>query len=251
MARPALLRRAAAWLVLLASLAGGAVAEPLVLAAASTARAVDAAIAASGVEALTSFAASGTLARQIEQGAPADLFISANPAWMDHLVDQGLVEAAAVRSLMSNRLVVIAPDGSETTAPDGLVAALGGGDFAMADPAVAPVGRYGQAALEALGLWPAVAPKLLPTRNTVATMAAVARGEAVLGLVYASDAAGVQGVEVLWQIPADSHPPIRYLIAPVASGADPEGAAALLAHFTGAEGQAAFADAGFLPVEGP
>lgn len=233
-------------------LAGAAQADPMLLAAASTGAALDAAIEQSGIAALTSYGASGLLARQIEQGAPADLFVSANPKWMGHLVDAGLVEGDAVRVLMSNRLVLIAPSGSQVT-PDTLAAALEGEVFAMADPETAPVGAYGKAALENLGLWAEVTPAFVPMRNTLATVAAVAQGEAALGLVYASDAAGQPGIAVVWQIPEDSHPPIRYLVAPVAQGDDPEGASALMAFLVSPAGQAVLAAQGFvtLPVTVP
>jgi molybdate transport system substrate-binding protein len=228
-------------------LAGAAQADPMLLAAASTGAALDAAIEQSGIAALTSYGASGLLARQIEQGAPADLFVSANPKWMGHLVEAGLVEGDAVRVLMSNRLVLIAPSGSQVS-PDTLAAALEGEVFAMADPETAPVGAYGKAALESLGLWDEVAPAFVPMRNTLATVAAVAQGEAALGLVYASDAAGQPGIAVVWQIPEDSHPPIRYLVAPVAQGDDPEGASALMAFLVSPAGQAVLAAQGFVTL---
>lgn len=228
-------------------LAGAAQADPMLLAAASTGAALDAAIEQSGIAALTSYGASGLLARQIEQGAPADLFVSANPKWMGHLVEAGLVAGDAVRVLMSNRLVLIAPSGSRVT-PDTLAAALEGEVFAMADPETAPVGAYGKAALENLGLWDEVTPAFVPMRNTLATVAAVAQGEAALGLVYASDAAGQPGIAVVWQIPEDSHPPIRYLVAPVAQGDDPEGASALMAFLVSPAGQAVLAAQGFVTL---
>lgn len=226
-------------------------AEPLVFAAASTARAMEDAMAQGGIAATMSFAASGTIARQIEQGAPADLFISANPRWMTHLVEIGLVDAASVVTLMSNALVLIAPEGAAPLPPeDALDAHLQGEVFVMADPGVAPVGRYGQQALESLGLWAAVSDKLVPTRNTLATVAAVAQGEAALGLVYASDARDVPGITVVATLPSASHAPIRYLAAPLSQGADAEGGGALLAYLLSAPAQAVFAAHGFLPVEG-
>lgn len=234
-------------LVLLAH--GPLAAEPMLLAAASTGRAIDAVLAESGLAAVTSYGASGILARQIEQGAPTDLFLSANPKWMAHLVEAGLVDEGQVTILMSNRLVLIAPAGSEPVAPEALAACLDGEVFAMADPASAPVGAYGRSALEALGLWDAVEPRFVPVRNTLATVMAVSRGEAALGLVYASDAADQPGVEVVWSVPADSHPEIRYLLAPVAQGEDPDGAAALQSYLQSPEGRAVLARFGFLAVE--
>ena len=224
--------------------AGLAAAEPVVLAAASTGRALDAALARNALPAVTSYGASGMLARQIEQGAPADLFVSANPKWMQHLVDIGLVHTDQVSVLMSNSLVLIAPPGAAPLGPGDIAARLDGEVFAMADPDTAPVGAYGKAALDQLGLWADIAPRLVPMRNTLATVAAVARGEAALGLVYASDAAG-QPVTVVWDVPPDSHPPIRYLIAPVTQGEDAAGADALLAYLLG-EGRGVLAQHGFL-----
>jgi len=230
------------------TLPGAALADPMLLAAASTGRALDAALAESGLPAITSYAASGVLARQIEQGGSTDLFLSANPRWMNHLVEAGLIEADSVSVLMSNSLVLIAPEGAGGLTPEGIAARLEGDSFVMADPQSAPVGAYGQAALESLGLWPAIEPSFVPMRNTVAAVTAVARGEAALGLVYASDAAGVAGVSVVWDIPSDAHPPIRYLIAPVMQGDDPEGAAALLDYLQSPEGGAVLAAHGFLAV---
>lgn len=237
-------------LILALLIASGARAETTVLAAASTSGAVAAAIAASGVEAVTSFGASGTLARQIEQGAPADLFISANPKWMDYLVDAGLVEADSVQVLMSNSLVLIAPEGSGPVTPEALAGRIDGENFVMADPESAPVGAYGKAALETLGLWEAVAPAFVPMRNTLAAVAAVQSGEAALRLVYASDVIGRDGIEVAWPIPGDSHPPIRYLVAPVAGGEGADGAETLCAYLQSDAGRAILAGYGFLPVAG-
>ncbi|MEO1677804.1 MAG: molybdate ABC transporter substrate-binding protein [Pseudomonadota bacterium] len=225
-----------------------AAAEPMILAAASTGRAIDAALAESTLEAATSYGASGILARQIEQGAPADLFISANPKWMQHLVETGFVDAAAVTVLMSNRLVLIAPEPAPPLALESLAQRIEGGLFAMADPETAPVGAYGKAALETLGAWETVAPALVPMRNTLATVAAVAAGEADLGLVYASDASGVPGVAVVYAVPATAHPPIRYLMAPLAQGDDAAGAAQVIDYLLSAEGRAVLSEFGFLVV---
>lgn len=227
-----------------------ALADPTVFAAASTGRALDAAIAASGQSVITSYGASGTLARQVEQGAPVDLYLSANPKWMAYLVDAGVVRQEEVVILMSNNLVLIAPEGAGPFDPDHIADYLKDGLFAMGDPEVAPVGKYGQAALTQLGLWDQVAPALVPTRNTTATVAAVASQDAALGLVYASDAAAQAGIEVVWSIPADSHPPISYLIAPVAQGDDLEGANTFLGYLQSDAGQAILSNAGFLVREG-
>ncbi|MCA0920167.1 molybdate ABC transporter substrate-binding protein [Pseudooceanicola nanhaiensis] len=245
-----MIRTLLATLLLALTAQAPAQAEPMLLAAASTGKALDAALAEGGTPALTSYGASGMLARQIEQGAPADVFLSANPKWMRYLVEAGLVRDEDVVTLMSNRLVLIAPAGAAPLQPEAMAARLEGEHFAMADPQTAPVGAYGKAALESLGLWGAAGAALVPMRNTLATVAAVASGEAALGLVYASDAAGQPGVTVVWTVPEDSHPPIRYLIAPVAQGEDPEGGAALIAYLAGPEGAAVLARFGFLPPEG-
>ena len=150
----------AALLVATPALATPALADPTVFAAASTGRALDAAIAASGQSVITSYGASGTLARQVEQGAPVDLYLSANPKWMAFLVDAGIVRQEDVVVLMSNNLVLIAPEGAGPFDPDHIADFLGDGLFAMGDPDVAPVGRYGQAALTSLGLWDQVATAL-------------------------------------------------------------------------------------------
>jgi molybdate transport system substrate-binding protein len=171
-----------------------------------------------------SFAASSTLARQIEQGAPAQIFISADEAWMDHLASRGLVEPATRRIIASNRLVVVrggAPTAAEPP-EDGpsLRAALAIGQagerVATGDPAHVPAGRYAQAALASLGLWEAVAPRLVRADNVRSALAFVERGEAAAGIVYATDAAGSRSVAIAARFPARSHPAIRYPAALVA-----------------------------------
>lgn len=237
----------AAWAALATSPAG---AEPLVLAAASTARAMDAVIEASGIDAVLSYGPSGTLARQIAAGAPADLYLSANPEWMAFLVEDGLIAPSAVEVLLSNALVLIVPAGAPPLRLEAqaLSAALGGERWAMAAPATAPVGAYGQAALEALGLWATLAPYHVPTRNTLVTVATVERGEAAFGLVYRSDALDVPGVTVGAAIPADVHPPIAYPAAPLASGNDPEGGARLMRFLLSDEARVLFERHGFRVV---
>jgi len=220
-------------------------AEPVVLAAASTNRALAYALEQSGVKAVTSYAASGVLARQIELGAPADLFVSANPKWMAHLVGKGLIDDASVRVLMSNGLVLIAPPLAPAWAEVSLATRLEDETFAMADPATAPVGAYGKEALTELGLWGIVNPRLVPMANTMATVSAVAAGEAQLGLVYASDAVG-QPVQILWDIPPKTHSEIRYLIAPVPQGEDTAAAQTLLDYLSSDAGRMDLASHGFL-----
>jgi molybdate transport system substrate-binding protein len=161
-----------------------------------------------------SFAGSSALARQVEAGAPADLFISADEAWMDHIDQRGLLASGSRRVIAGNRLVLIAPLDSPVTLRIAkgfpLARALGAGRLAMADPAAVPAGRYGRAALEALGVWAVVDPRVVRSENVRAALALVERGEAPLGIVYATDAAASRKVRVVGVFPASSHPPIRY-----------------------------------------
>ena len=200
-----------------------------------------------------SFAASSTLARQIEQGAPAHVFVSADEAWMDYLVEHH-VDAASRRVLAGNRLVVVrrasAAPASVDESPQALRAALRGGaesgapdHVATGDPAHVPVGRYAQAALTRLGLWSEVAPRLVRADNVRSALIFVERGEAAAGIVYASDALIARGVQVVARFPRDSHPPIRYLAARV-SGA-PAAASELLDLLGGASAQPLWRAAGF------
>ena len=220
--------RLAALVAVVALLAGPARAaeadDVTLLAAASLAGAIDALVdayaATGGGRVRTAFASSGALARQIEFGAPADIFISANLAWMDYLTQRGLIEHASRRTLLGNRLVLIAPSDSRLTlaiVPDfALVEALGGGRLAIADPAHAPVGGYAKSALRALGVWTAVASRLARSQDARATLALVARGAAPLGIVYATDAAITDRVRVVDGFPPSSHPPIAYPAALIA-----------------------------------
>lgn len=204
--------------------------RPLVVfAAASLKNAIDDANALyrqqSGVVVQTSYAASSALARQIEAGAPADVFISADRAWMDYLAEKHLIRSASRADLVGNELVLIAPSRSAksvTIVRDfPLAAMLGDGRLALADPGAVPAGRYAKAALQTLGIWASVTGKLAPAENVRAALLLVARGESPLGIVYATDAAADSGVEVIGTFPADSHPPIIYPSAATASGDNP------------------------------
>lgn len=187
-----------------------------------------------------SFAATSALARQVEQGAPADLFVSADEEWMDTLDQQGLLRPGTRQDLLSNRLVLIAPRGGSVRS----LTDLGTGRLALADPASVPAGKYAKAALERLGQWGGVADKVVPAESVRAALVLVERGEAPLGIVYATDAKASDKVEVIETLPADSHPPIRYPAAVLAASRYPD-AAAFLVFLGSAEARAIFEKHGF------
>jgi molybdate transport system substrate-binding protein len=194
-----------------------------------------------------SFGASSAMARQIAQGAPADLFLSADQEWMDWLAQRRLVVAGTRRDLVANRLVLIAPRNSKValTIARGmpLAKALGGGRLAVADPAAVPAGRYARAALTHLKVWSSVEARLAPAENVRTALAYVARGEAPLGIVYATDARAEPRVRVVGTFPAASHPPIRY---PAALVRDTPAGRAMLTYLSGPEAMRLFAGQGFL-----
>jgi molybdate transport system substrate-binding protein len=176
-----------------------------------------------------SYAASSTLAKQIEASAPADVFISADLDWMDYLATRKLIKPDTRSNLLGNRIVLIAPVTSTvsvTVGPDfPLAKVLASGRLAMADPASVPAGKYGKAALEKLGVWTSVADKVAPAENVRAALILVARGEAALGIVYRTDAAAEKDVKIVGVFPASSHPPIIYPIAVTAASDNPAAAA--------------------------
>jgi molybdate transport system substrate-binding protein len=204
-----------------------------------------------GVDVKTSFASSSVLAKQIEAGAPAGVFVSADPEWMDYIAQRGLIKAGSRHDLLGNRLVLIAPADSQVALrlrPGAdLAAALGaGGRLATGDPDAVPAGRYARAALTKLGLWSQVGRRLVRAENVRAALEYVARGEAPLGIVYRTDALADQRVRIVDTFPANSHPPIIY---PVAVTAHAGPAAAQFAAFL--ESPAAlqiFARYGFEPL---
>ncbi len=161
-----------------------------------------------------SFAASSALARQIENGAPAALFLSADEEWMDYLAARKLIAADSRVSLLGNTLVLVVPADRPLNvriAPGfDLAKVLAGGKLSMADPDSVPAGKYGKAALEKLGAWAAVAPAVIRGDNVRAALAFVERGEAAAGIVYGSDAALTRRVTVAGVFPVGSHPPISY-----------------------------------------
>jgi molybdate transport system substrate-binding protein len=207
-----------------------AAADLLVFAAASLRNALDDADAAyqreTGTRIIVSYAASGALAKQIENGAPADLFFSADPAWMDYVEEQHLLKAGSRIDLLGNRLVLIAAQDSrlaiEIKPGLDLAALLGRDRLAIGDPASVPAGSYAKAALEKLGLWGALQGKLAPTSDVRAALILVSRGEAPLGIVYASDVTADPGVKIVAPFPPDSHPPIIYPLAVLAHSPKPE-----------------------------
>jgi len=217
---------------------------PVVLAASSLQEAlteVAGAWAAKGHPApVLSFAATSALARQAEQGAPADLFVAADEEWMDTLEKEGLLRAGSRADLLGNRLVLVARKGGAARS----LADLGDGRLALADPEAVPAGKYARAALERLGEWPAVEGRVASAENVRAALALVERGEAPLGIVYATDALASDKVEVVRTFPEDSHPPIRYPAAILAASRSPD-AAALRAFLASAEARAIFEKHGF------
>jgi molybdate transport system substrate-binding protein len=229
----------------------------LVFAAASLKTALDAIATQwrkeTGVQATISYAASSTLAKQIDNGAPADLFISADQDWMDYLQERKQVDPETRIDLLGNSLVLIAPADSParvTIAPGFPLAALiGDGHLAMADPGAVPAGRYAKAALTALGVWPAIAGRIAAAENVRAALLLVARGEAPLGIVYRTDAAAEPAVRVVGIFPPDSHPPIVYPMA-LTRAASP-GAPAFASYLRGAAARALFEAQGFRVLDRP
>lgn len=213
-----------------AAAAAAAPRPPLVLAAASLQESLTAAGAAWAARRharpILSFAGSSALARQIEAGAPADLFISADEQWMDEVQRKGLVKAGTRLSFLGNRLVLIAPvrsRGAMAIRPGfPLARALGSGRLAVADPDAVPAGKYAKAALTRLGVWAGVEPKLARAENVRAALAFVERGEAPYGVVYETDARASSKVRIVGRFPAGSHPPISYPLALLTSSASPE-----------------------------
>lgn len=201
----------------------------------------------SGVTLRIAYAASSTLARQIDAGAPADLFISADQEWMQHVDAQGHLQRDSQVVLLGNTLVLIAPADSPidlTLAPGmPLRAALGDGRLALADPSAVPAGRYARAALTTLGVWETVADRVAPADHVRAALALVSRGEAPLGIVYGSDAQADPKVRVVAAFPAGTHPPIRYPAA-LTRRAVPE-SAQVLALLQQDEATAIFVEHGF------
>lgn len=170
--------------------------------------------ASSGVPVKLSFAASSVLARQIEAGGKADVFVSADQQWMDYLQARGLIEAPSRTDLAGNRLVLIAPADSTVELKIGrgfrLAEALGHGRLSTGDPATVPVGRYAHSALVSLGVWDEIQDRLVRADNVRSAMMFVDRGEAPLGIVYTTDALADPAVRIVDTFPAETHGPITY-----------------------------------------
>lgn len=197
-----------------------------------------------------SFAASSALARQMEQGAPADLFMSADEEWMNYVQQRNLIVNDTRTSPLGNSLVLVAPtNGAQPvtiTRETNLLAMLGAnGRIATGDPAHVPVGRYAQAALTWMGQWDAIAPRLARADNVRAALLLVERGEAPYGIVYGTDAAASQGVRVVGTFPIASHTPVTYPFALTRRAADNAQARALLAFLTGPDARPVWQRFGF------
>lgn len=226
--------------------------EITVFAAASLKDALDKAAAdwssATGNTVTVSYGGTPQLARQIEQGAPADLFLSASSTWMDTLTGEKLIDRATRVDLWGNSIVLVSGDPkAQAVTIDGaldLPGLLGGGKLSMALVDSVPAGQYGKEALVSLGLWDRIAPSVAQSENVRVALALVARAEAPLGIVYATDAVAEPAVKVIGTFPQNSHKPITYPGAVTANAADPGDAVAFLS-WLGKEGQADFAAQGF------
>ena len=178
-----------------------------------------------GSKATISYAASSALAKQIEEGAPADMFISADLDWMKYLADKKLTKPETEVKLLGNRIVLVAPKDSKaetTIAPNfDLAGLVGDGKLAMANVESVPAGKYGKAALEKLGVWDGVSAKVAQAENVRAALKLVSTGEAAAGIVYQTDASAEPGVKVVGTFPEDSHPPIIYPVGLTAAIEEP------------------------------
>lgn len=252
------LRSLIAFAVLVGGMLGSAPAHaetkgPVVFAAASLKNALDKVSAGytdeTGKAVVISYAASGALARQIEQGAPADIFFSADLKWMDHLASGGHIAEGTRTDLLGNELVLIAASDStvafEPIPGADLAGLIGEGRIAIGEPRSVPAGAYAKASLESLGLWAAVEGKAAYVDKVTAVLTLVARGEAPLGIVYATDARTEPDVRVVATFPASSHPPIVYPVAQTTAAADPAEAEAFLAFLEGPTATEVFTAAGF------
>ena len=201
-----------------------------------------------GKHAVMSYAASSTLAKQIEQGAPAQIFISADLDWMDYAAQRNLIKPETRSNLLGNRIVLIVPKDKaqkvEIKPGFDLAKMLGDGRLAMANADSVPAGKYGKAALEKLGVWPSVSGSIAQAENVRAALLFVSRGEAPVGIVYQTDAAADPGVAIAGTFPENTHPPIIYPIA-LTAGAINTDAEAFLAYIKSAKAKPLFEAQGF------
>ncbi len=248
-------RLPSAFLLLFLALASGtALAQEriVVFAAASLKTALDGAAADyrahGGAEVAISYGGSLNLARQIAAGAPADVFASADERSMDEAAKAGAIRADSRVDLLGNRLVVVAPKDAPLDAlaldAEAFEQAIGSGKLATGEVATVPVGEYAKASLTRLGLWGVVEPRLAMTSDVRTALAFVARGEAALGIVYATDAAAEPAVKIVATFPDDSHPPILYPFA-LTAASDNAAAASFFSYLKSAAGRAFFARQGF------
>ncbi len=198
-------------------------------------------------EPVLSIAGTPTLARQVLNGAPADVFVSADEVWMDKLDHGGQIDPRSRVDIAGNRLVVVVPGGDATALPllpGPFAQRLGRGPLAIADPQSVPAGRYAKTALEKLDLWPVVAGNVSASENVRAALALVERRQAPLGVVYASDAKASRLVAVVAGIPENTHPPIRYPVARLTNATNGD-AEAFRAWLAGPRGRAILTSHGF------
>jgi len=208
-----------------------------------------------GKKAIASYAGSSALAKQIEQGAPADVFMSADRDWMTYLTGKGLVKPEAAIDLLGNQLVLVTGAANTTPAVSmvpgfDLPGLLKGGKLAMADVKAVPAGKYGKAALEYLKVWTAVEASVAQAENVRAALKLVATGEAPYGIVYQSDAVAEPAVRLAGAFPDDSHPPIIYPVAALAAAASPD-TAAYLDYLKSDKAKAVFEAQGFKVLAAP
>jgi molybdate transport system substrate-binding protein len=197
-----------------------------------------------------SFGSSSTMAKQIENLAPADIFISANIEWMDYLEKKQLIDPSSRIDLLGNKIVLIAPADSTIQQIDmdehvDLAGLLGDGRLAMGDPNHVPAGIYAKQALEKLNIWKSIENVIAPSKDVREALVLVERGEAPLGVVYSTDASITNKVKIVGQFPIDSHPPIVYPVAIVSGRKTPE-VESLFQFFKGTEAKAIFEKHGFL-----
>lgn len=248
MPKTAVLVALGALLFMLASCSKSDSEGPVVLAAASMQEALEAAAAdwqsSGNPRPILSFASTPAVARQIGEGAPADLVVTADRQWMDWLVERGLVDGSP-RAFATNGLTVVAPrNASEPTSLVAFAADPDGGRIAMAQTDTVPAGRFARAALEHLGLWDQLEPRVISGENVRVALALVERGEVPVGIVYASDAQASQRVRVVERLDPSIHPPIIYYVAVVAGSVN-EDAAVFRDFLAGDRGRAIVASHGF------